>query len=116
MTKPTIHIGDGPYQGPPRMGEKVFCGKTAGSTFGVIVSHAFFGWGSVDTDVWSEVNYIIHLTRKGLKTIGTDYREEAARSIKSYGYYSRYLEGNEFKVCKKCLGSEEFGMLALASL
>lgn len=113
--KPTFHIGDGAYEGPVRLGSTVLCGVTAGTTMGVLTSHNFMQ-PTIQTKLEPEGYYTVHLTRKGLRTISEDYRAAAASSIKMYGYYSTYFDGCQFNVCKKCLNSEEFGLLALATL
>lgn len=118
MKKPTIHLGNGPYSSQPcRPGAEVLCGKTAGSTHGVMPTEGLF-WlgGSCVLQPESEYSYSVYLTKKGIKCLSLDFREVARDSIKMYGYYNSYRYGNTFKLCKECLESEEFGLLALASV
>jgi len=114
--KPTIHIGDGPYGGPCSPDSKVLCGKTAGGTHGVIPKKNFFMYGRVYTNIDALESYSVYLTRRGIKTLSADFRSVAAESIKMYGYYNSYRYGKEFKMCKECLASEDFGMLLLANM
>lgn len=115
MKKPVIHIGDGAYDGPCVPGAPVLCGKTAGSTHGVMASKSMFwldGLCYMDTD--KEAWYSVYLTRRGIKACSQDFREIAADSIKVHGYYNSYRKGNDFTLCQECLESEDFGLLALA--
>lgn len=113
--KPTIHIGKAAYgDGPPRMGARVLCGKPAGSTTGVMSLTNFMAPFCDHTH--PEAYYNIHYTRKGIKHAYKDRREAAAKSCKMYGYYCQYLDGWEFTVCKECLGSADFALLALANI
>lgn len=82
---------------------------------GVMTSHNFMQ-PTIHIELDHEGYYTVHLTRKGLNAISEDYKEAAHSSIKMYGYYSTYFDGYQFNVCKKCLDSEEFGLLALATL
>lgn len=115
--KPLIHVGNVPpanrYEDrPPRPGAEVLCGKIAGSTKGVLTVRNFLQ-PEISTELNSEAYYSIYLTRKGADFMGdTAFRQ----AIKIYGYWGVYLDGWQFKVCKKCLDSEEFGLLALATL
>ena len=115
MKKPVIHIGDGPYDGPCTHGSPVLCGKTAGSTHGVMESKTLF-WlhGGPELSPDKEAWYSVNLTKAGIRACGMDYREVASESVKMYGYYCIYKRGEEFTLCQECLESEDFGLLALA--
>lgn len=114
MKKPTIHIGAGPYGGPPTLGGRVFCGKTAGGCIGLLEVENFLRPFTDSLD--KQWEYSVHFTRRGLKHVFKDGKEAAARSCKMYGYYNQYTKGWRFNVCKACLGSEDFGLLALKVL
>lgn len=115
MKKPIIHLGDGAYDdGPCRLGAEVLCGKIAGSTHGVMSTKSLFWLGGCELELHEEYSYSVHLTKKGIEACSLDFREVAKDSIKMYGYYNSYRYGNTFSICKDCLESEDFGLLALA--
>jgi hypothetical protein len=96
------------------MGGRVLCGKTAGGCMGVLEVEAFMNPFIARTSY--DKTYSVNYTRRGLKHVYRNHKEAAAKSCKLYGYYNQCLEGHEFYVCKACLDSEDFGLLALQVL
>lgn len=92
----------------------MFCGKTSGGCVGVLEIENFMRPFTDRLDKHYE--YSVHYTRRGLKSVFKEFREAAARSCKMYGYYNQYTKGWRFNVCKACLDSEDFGLLALQVL
>lgn len=116
MKKPVIHLGDAPYgDGPCRQGAEVLCGKIAGSTHGVMSTKSLFWLGGFcSTSPDEMISYCVNLTKAGIESCSLGFREVASDSIRMYGYYNSYRYGNTFTICKECLESEDFGLLALA--
>jgi hypothetical protein len=117
MKKPVIHLGDAPYgDGPCRLGSEVLCGKIAGSTHGVVSTKSYAWLGGWNLELEELMPYSVYLTRLGIEACSLDFRDVAKESIKMHGYYNSYRYGNTFTICEECLGSEDFGLLVLASV
>lgn len=109
MKKTTVHIvPEFKGQAPPQS-STTLCYKMIGSTDGFItVRDALIPMHTRDH---RDKLYHVSFTRKGLKSLDEDTH------VSKYGeYYESHQEDTMFCICKHCLDSSEFGMLALKEL
>jgi len=95
----------------PLKGGNTLCGKIIGSTHGIIPLHNFINPIRTKDD---RKSYEIFYTKKGYVWIKNKVTDD--HLFKDRGYWQGYLKGRDFRLCKHCQESDEFGMMVLAEL